>query len=57
MGKGAKLESILSGMKAIMDAPLTVKIRTGIFEDKPIAHKLVQRLRETDISAVTVSLL
>jgi len=42
-------------MTSLMDIPLTVKLRTGIYEDKNIAHTLLPRLRDWGVSMVTVS--
>ena len=57
MHKPGKVETILSSMRAVMrSTPLTVKMRTGISEDKPTAHKLIARLSNIGVSLVTVSI-
>ena len=57
MGRKSKLEQVVKGMRAVMgETPVTVKIRTGIYEDKSVAHDLVPRLRDWGASSVTVGL-
>lgn len=55
MGRQGKLEQIVRSMTSIMDIPLTLKMRTGIFENRSTAHNLIPKLREWGLSAVTVS--
>ena len=55
MGRPGKLEQVVRGMTSVTDFPITAKIRTGIFEDKFIAHNLVPKLRNWGISLTTVS--
>lgn len=39
------------------EIPLTIKIRTGIAQNQPVAHKLVTKIQtEWGVSSVTVSL-
>ena len=45
MGRPGKLEQVVRGMTSVTNLPITAKIRTGIFEDKFIAHNLVPKLR------------
>ena len=54
MSRQAKLEQVVMGMQAVTDLPITAKIRTGIYEDKFIAHNLVQKLRDWGIAMTTV---
>lgn len=54
MSRISKFESIVYGMKAVLDVPLTVKIRTGIYENKNTAHVLVPKLRDWGVSMVAV---
>ena len=56
MGRIGRLEQIVHGMSAIMDIPLTVKMRTGLQEDKHTAHTLLPKLRDWGVSMVTVGL-
>ena len=46
MGRQAKIRGIIKNMTSMMDAPLTLKMRIGIDDKKPIAHKVVQAARE-----------
>ena len=56
MMKPGKVETLLSSMRLVMRSkPLTVKMRTGISEDKPTAHNLIARLKNIGVSLVTVS--
>jgi len=52
-----QLGKILVGMnKMLGEIPLTVKFRTGIKQDKNIAHKFIPRFAsEWGVSAMTVS--
>ena len=55
MDRPKKLEQVVKGMIAVTDLPITAKIRTGIYEDKLIAHKLVPKLRDWGVALTTVS--
>lgn len=52
----AKLGRSLVGMSQVLgETPLTIKIRTGVTQSQPVAHKLVQRVQgEWGVSAVTL---
>lgn len=52
MAKSSKLEGIVRGMKEILDIPLTVKIRMGLLDKKPIAMKLIPKLATWGADAV-----
>ena len=54
MGRQTRFEGIVSGMVEVLECPVTVKMRTGIYKRNWNAHKLVPRLREWGISMVTV---
>jgi len=55
MGKQTKVRQIIKAMTDVMSVPLTLKMRIGIDDKKPIAHKLVQLARESGvISAVGI---
>jgi tRNA-dihydrouridine synthase 3 len=54
MGRHTKFEQIVRGMTSVLDIPLTVKIRTGIYDNKAIAHTIVPKLRDWGASLVTV---
>ena len=55
IGRLNKFEQIIRGMRSVLDVPLTVKMRTGIFDNKNIAHTVIPRLRNWGVSMVTVS--
>jgi tRNA-dihydrouridine synthase 3 len=58
MLKESKLRDSLKGMCQTLSCPVTVKIRTGWDENKPIAHKLVPKIQKWgfgNVSAVMVS--
>ncbi|XP_067141631.1 tRNA-dihydrouridine(47) synthase [NAD(P)(+)]-like [Centruroides vittatus] len=44
MGRVKKLEEIIFGMSSVVPIPLTVKMRTGIHENKNIAHNVIGRM-------------
>ena len=46
MDRKKPLEVMIRSMTEIMSRPLTVKIRTGIYMDKRIAHNLAPNLRD-----------
>ncbi|NXL86673.1 DUS3L synthase, partial [Alectura lathami] len=54
MTRSNKFEQIVRGMNAVLDVPLTVKIRTGVQEKINVAHKIIPRIREWGASMVTV---
>ncbi|XP_033762128.1 tRNA-dihydrouridine(47) synthase [NAD(P)(+)]-like [Pecten maximus] len=54
MGKSNKFEQVVRCMKSVLDIPLTVKLRTGIYDNKNIAHYLVPKLRRWGASLVTI---
>lgn len=50
-----KLLKSIKGMKSIMGAlPLTVKLRTGIYEEKNIAHSLIPKIKECGVELFTL---
>ena len=55
LGRTTRLEGIVKGMSAMLDCPLTVKMRTGIHKKNWNAHKLIPKLRDCHISMATVS--
>lgn len=54
MGRMNKLQTIVQGMVQVSDVPITIKMRTGIFEGKSIAHKVVPLVKEWGVSAITL---
>ncbi|KAI9730758.1 MAG: tRNA-dihydrouridine synthase 3 [Cirrosporium novae-zelandiae] len=52
LDREAKLEKMLRGMNAVSkEVPITVKIRMGTADNKPTAHKLVDRLMYGGVGA------
>lgn len=49
------LESVVKSVSQVLDIPLSIKTRTGVYMDKPIAHKLMPRFRDWGASMITVS--
>lgn len=49
------LEVMIRSCVTMLDVPLTVKTRTGIYANKSIAHELVPKFEEWGASLVTVS--
>ena len=56
MGRATRFEGIVRGMVEVLDCPLTVKMRTGIYSKNWTAHKFIPKLRDWGVSMVTVSL-
>lgn len=48
------LESCVRNLAQIIDIPLTVKTRTGIYKDEKIAHKLAPSFRDWGASLMTI---
>ncbi|XP_031830049.1 dihydrouridine synthase 3 [Nomia melanderi] len=48
------LETVVKSVSQVLDIPLTVKTRTGVYIDKPIAHNLIPKFREWGVSMITV---
>lgn len=49
-----RLESIVLGMNSVLNAPVTVKMRSGIQDDKHCAHLLIPNLKRVGVSLITV---
>lgn len=54
MGRATRFEGIVRGMVEVLDCPLTVKMRTGIYNKNWTGHKLIPKLRDWGVSVVTV---
>lgn len=52
LDRRSRLQHIVTGMRSVLDVPLTVKIRTGVFSQK--SHTLLPLLREWGVSMVTL---
>lgn len=49
------LETVIKSASQILDIPFTVKTRTGIYMDKPIAHNLMPKFRDWGVAMINVS--
>lgn len=47
-----KLRESLEGMLSVLNCPVTVKMRTGWVEEKPIAHRLVPKIQSWGIDGI-----
>ncbi|GAB6021184.1 tRNA-dihydrouridine(47) synthase [NAD(P)(+)]-like protein [Chamberlinius hualienensis] len=54
MNRSRKFEEIIYGMRSVIDVPLSVKLRTGIYEDKKTAHELIPKLRDWGVDLVNI---
>ncbi|CAH1790151.1 unnamed protein product [Owenia fusiformis] len=54
MGRTARFETIIKSMQEVIDVPLTVKMRTGIYDDKNIAHQLIPKLKDWGVPMCTL---
>ncbi|XP_003701116.1 dihydrouridine synthase 3 [Megachile rotundata] len=48
------LETVVKSVNLVMNIPLTIKTRTGVYIDKPIAHNLMPKFNEWGVSMITV---
>lgn len=49
------LETVVKSVSQVLDIPLSVKTRMGVYIDKPIAHNLMPKFRDWGVSMITVS--
>lgn len=54
MDRHTRFEGIVRGMVDVLDCPLTVKMRTGIYNKNWNAHNLIPKLKAWGVSMVTV---
>lgn len=54
LSRAPKMVEMLHGMSSVIDATLTLKIRTGIIDGKPIAHKLVKKFQDLNVGLITL---
>ena len=54
MQRAKPFEEIVRGMSTVLDVPLTVKMRTGVYSGQPNAHKIIPKLHSWGASLVTV---
>ncbi|XP_031780863.1 tRNA-dihydrouridine(47) synthase [NAD(P)(+)]-like [Nasonia vitripennis] len=48
------LESVVKSATEVLDIPFTVKTRTGVYADKPIAHKLMSKFKDWGASMINI---
>lgn len=49
------LETVIKSVDQILNIPLSIKTRTGVYIDKPIAHNLMPSFQKWGVSMITVS--
>lgn len=49
-----QFQRIVRSVDSVLDCPLTVKIRTGMKEDLPIAHEIIPELKKWGASLITL---
>lgn len=49
------LQSVVKSAVEVLDIPFTVKLRTGVYANKPTAHELAPKLRDWGVSMINVS--
>jgi len=54
MARKRPMENIVRTMSSLMSKPLTLKMRTGIYSDKSIAHDIFPLVEEWGASALTI---
>jgi tRNA-dihydrouridine synthase 3 len=54
MPRNRSVETISRTMASIMSRPLTIKMRTGLYKDKNIAHNIFPRLEDYGVAALTI---
>ncbi|CAG4968604.1 unnamed protein product [Colias eurytheme] len=48
------LETSVRGASSLLSIPFTIKMRTGVYQDKKIAHTIVPQMREWGASLITL---
>uniref|UniRef100_T1IRL7 tRNA-dihydrouridine(47) synthase [NAD(P)(+)] n=1 Tax=Strigamia maritima TaxID=126957 RepID=T1IRL7_STRMM len=54
MNRTRKFEEIVRSLKSFLKVPLTVKIRTGVHENKNTAHTLIPKLRDWGVNLISM---
>ncbi|XP_058793143.1 tRNA-dihydrouridine(47) synthase [NAD(P)(+)]-like [Phymastichus coffea] len=54
MNRLPMLETVVKSATELLDVPFTVKMRTGVYADRPMAHKLMPKLREWGAAMVNI---
>ncbi|KAJ3412091.1 tRNA-dihydrouridine(47) synthase [NAD(P)(+)]-like protein [Chytridiales sp. JEL 0842] len=49
-----RLQEIVYGMNRVLNVPVTVKLRTGVMQDRRVAHKIVPLMKEAGVAAITL---
>jgi tRNA-dihydrouridine synthase 3 len=49
-----RLQQMVFGMNRVLNAPVTVKLRTGVMQDRRVAHKIVPMMKEAGVAAITL---
>ena len=50
------LEAMCKSMRQVLEVPLTLKMRTAIYQGKNVAHNLIPKAVTWGVDAITVSL-
>lgn len=54
MERKNKMRDIVRAMSGVLNVPLTIKMRTGVQDGNPVAHKIIPELRSWGAEMVTV---
>ncbi|XP_068084463.1 tRNA-dihydrouridine(47) synthase [NAD(P)(+)]-like isoform X2 [Anabrus simplex] len=54
LNRTSVLEPVVRSMSTVLEKPLTVKLRTGVYNDKNIAHLLAPKFGQWGVSLITV---
>ena len=55
MKRVERFEQIVRCMSSVLPVPLTVKMRTGIYDDRKVAHSLIPKIKDWGVALMTVS--
>lgn len=50
------LQTVVRSISDVIDVPLSVKTRMGVYQDKPVAHNLMPKFRDWGASMITVNI-
>ncbi|KAK0166857.1 hypothetical protein PV327_004334 [Microctonus hyperodae] len=48
------LQTVVKSVSQVLDIPLTIKTRMGVYMDKPVAHTLMPKFRDWGVSMISV---
>ena len=54
MDASSRVRRMITGITQVVDCPVTIKMRMGVLDNKPMAHKFVSKLEEWGCSLMTV---